>query len=104
MFIALVFVALLQSAGSNHHAGTINIWLIRSRKTQSKIPKSPPAYFFISSSTAEVIALIPVRRVGSGCGSNKLECSDGKGLPDFMAASTLEGSTAPSQNMNAGIL
>jgi hypothetical protein len=30
-------------------------------------------YFFINSSTAVVIALIPVRRVGSGNGSNKLE-------------------------------
>jgi hypothetical protein len=28
----------------------------------------PAAYFFINSSTAVVIALIPVRRVGSGSG------------------------------------
>lgn len=60
-------------------------------------------YFFINSITAVVIALIPVRRVGSGSGSNKLECSDGRGFPDFLAASTLAGSTAPNQNMKAGI-
>lgn len=60
-------------------------------------------YFFINSSTAVVIALIPVRRVGSGSGSNKLECSEGSVLPDFLAASTRAGSTAPSQNMKAGI-
>ena len=60
-------------------------------------------YFFINSSTAAVIARTPVRRVGSGSGSNRLECSDGKGLPDFRLASTLDGSIAPSQNMKAGI-
>src|ERR1051326_4206777 len=50
-------------------------------------------HFFINSSTAAVIALTPVRKVGSGKGSNKLECSDGRGLPDFLLASTLAGST-----------
>jgi len=60
-------------------------------------------HFFINSSTAVVIALIPVRRVGSGSGSNKLECRDGRGFPDFLLASTLDGSIAPSQNMKAGI-
>src|SRR2546426_8818637 len=68
-----------------------------------RLKSVPLTYFFISSSTAAVIPLIPVRRVGSGSGSNKLECSDGSGLPDFLAASTLAGSTAPNQNMNAGI-
>jgi hypothetical protein len=32
-----------------------------------------PGYFFINSSTAVVIAFIPVRKVGSGNGSNRLE-------------------------------
>jgi hypothetical protein len=59
--------------------------------------------FFINSSTALVIALTPVRNVGSGSGSNKLECSEGNGLPDFLLASTRAGSTAPSQNMHEGI-
>ena len=68
-------------------------------------PKTPgsKSHFFINSSTAVVIALIPVRKVGSGCGSNKLECNEGRGFPDFAAAATLAGSTAPNQNMKAGI-
>ena len=44
------------------------------------------------------MALTPVRKVGSGNGSNKLECSDGRGLPDSLLAFTLAGSIAPSQN------
>src|SRR5215510_4962826 len=61
-------------------------------------------YFFVNSKTAAVIAFTPVRSVGSGSGWNRLECSDGKGLPDFLAASTFAGSTAPSQNMHEGIV
>ena len=61
-------------------------------------------YFFINSSTAEVIALTPVRKVGSGSGSNRLECRDGRGFPDFLLASTLAGSIAPSQNIQEGIV
>jgi hypothetical protein len=41
--------------------------------------------------------LTPVRNVGSGSGWNKLECNEGSGLPDFLLASTLAGSIAPSQ-------
>ena len=62
-----------------------------------KLKSVPLDYFFISSSTAAVIALTPVRNVGSGSGWNKLEWSEGSGLPDFLLASTLAGSIAPSQ-------
>src|SRR5438132_9719779 len=35
-------------------------------------------YFFISSSTTPVMAFMPVRRVGSGEGANRLECKEGR--------------------------
>ena len=63
-----------------------------------------PCYCFINSNTAAVIALMPVRNVGSGRGWNKLECSEGSGLPDCRLAATFAGSTAPSQNITLGIL
>ena len=62
-----------------------------------RLKSVPLRYFFNNSSTAAVIALTPVRNVGSGNGWNKLEWSDGSGLPDFRLASTLAGSIAPSQ-------
>lgn len=62
-----------------------------------RLKSVPQIYFFINSNTAAVIALTPVRNVGSGSGWNKLECSDGNGLPDFLLASTLAGSIAPNQ-------
>jgi hypothetical protein len=37
------------------------------------LEKTGSAYFFIKSSTAAVIATIPVRIVGSGTGANLLE-------------------------------
>src|SRR5512138_1636478 len=52
-------------------------------------------YFFINSSTTDVMAFTPVLRVGSGTGANKLECKEGSGLPDCLLAATLTGSTAP---------
>jgi putative ABC transport system permease protein len=61
------------------------------------------SYFFIKSSTAEVIAFIPVRRVDSGTGANSGECNDGSGAPVSLFAFTFDGSTAPSQNIAAGI-
>jgi len=53
-------------------------------------------YFFIKSSTAAVIATIPVRIVGSGTGANLLECKLGRGdAPGFFESAILDGSTAP---------
>jgi len=53
-------------------------------------------YFFIRSSTAAVIATIPVRIVGSGRGANLLECKLGSGdAPGFFDSAILVGSTAP---------
>src|SRR5262245_51679954 len=60
-------------------------------------------YFFINSSTTEVIAFTPVLSVGSGSGANKLECNDGRGLPDCLLAATRAGSTAPKLNSKLGI-
>jgi hypothetical protein len=52
----------------------------------------PLDYFFINSSTAAVMALTPVRNVGSGNGWNKLEWSEG--AADFRLAS-LAGADSP---------
>ena len=69
-----------------------------------KEPDCPPVailgfaenYFFIRSSTAAVIATIPVRIVGSGTGANLLECKLGSGdAPGFFDSAILVGSTAP---------
>jgi hypothetical protein len=60
-------------------------------------------YFFIKSSTALVMAMSPVRMVGSGTGANLLECKLGNGVPVFLLSAAFAGSTAPTLNMNAGI-
>src|SRR4051812_42869651 len=62
-----------------------------------------PSYFFIRSSTALVIPMIPVRIVGSGTGANLLECRLGNGVPLFLLSAAFAGSTAPTLNINAGI-
>lgn len=62
------------------------------------------SYFFINSSTAKVMALTPVRSVGSGNGANKAECSEGNGLPVCLLSFTLSGSAAPSQKAVVGIV
>jgi hypothetical protein len=41
------------------------------------------SYFFINSITARVMALTPVRIVGSGTGQNGAECREGSGTPVF---------------------
>src|SRR5437763_10402121 len=61
------------------------------------------AYFFMSSSTTEVMALTPVRSVGSGNGSNRAECSDGNGVPVSLLRFIFAGSTAPNQKSVEGI-
>src|SRR5438128_6328853 len=61
-------------------------------------------YFFIRSSTAAVIATIPVRIVGSGTGANLLECKLGSGdAPGFFDSAIFAGSTAPTWKSTAGI-
>src|SRR2546422_4303901 len=60
-------------------------------------------HFFINSSTAAVIALTPVRIVGSGKGAKSAECSDGSGVPVSLLSLTFGGSTAPSQKIVVGI-
>src|SRR5436853_6376294 len=61
-------------------------------------------YFFVSSSTAAVIATIPVRIVGSGTGANLLECKLGSGdAPGFFDSAIFAGSTAPTWKSTAGI-
>jgi hypothetical protein len=69
-----------------------------------KEPDCPPVailgfaedYFFIRSSTAAVIATMPVRIVGSGTGANLLECRVGSGAaPGFFDSANFAGSTAP---------
>ena len=53
-------------------------------------------YFFIKSRTALVIAITPVRIVGSGKGANLLECKLGNGAaPGFLEAAIFSGATAP---------
>src|SRR5882724_4089275 len=59
--------------------------------------------FFINSNTAEVIALTPVRSVGSGNGANNAECSEGKGVPVARLCFTFSGSTAPREKSTEGI-
>src|SRR5207237_3676911 len=60
-------------------------------------------YFFIKSSTATVIATIPVRIVGSGIGANLLECKLGNGVaPGFFDSAIFCGSTAPTWKSTAG--
>src|SRR4029077_13833927 len=61
-------------------------------------------YFFIRSSTAAVIATMPVRIVGSGTGANLLECRVGSGaVPGFFDSANFAGSTAPTWKLTAGI-
>jgi hypothetical protein len=72
------------------------------RRTPRRVA-SLPGYFFISSSTAFVIPINPVRIVGSGTGANLLECKLGRGAPVFLLSAAFAGSTAPTLNMNAGI-
>jgi len=52
-------------------------------------------YFFISSSTASVMATTPSLIVGSGTGANLLECKLGSGAPVFSLSAIFAGSTAP---------
>ena len=52
-------------------------------------------YFFINSSTALVIPIIPTRIVGSGTGANLLECKLGRSMPFFLLSAIFAGSTAP---------
>ena len=49
------------------------------------------AYFFINSSTAAVIPIIPVRIVGSGTGANLLECRVGNSFPAFLNSAIFAG-------------
>lgn len=59
-------------------------------------PKRVSRYFFIKSRTALVIAIMPVRMVGSGTGANLLECRLGSGsAPGFFEAAILSGATPP---------
>src|SRR5437588_12958383 len=61
-------------------------------------------YFFIRSSTAAVMATVPVRIVGSGTGANLLECKLGGGdAPGFFDSAIFAGSTAPTWKSTAGI-
>ena len=52
-------------------------------------------YFFINSSTALVIPMIPTRIVGSGTGANLLECRVGNSFPACLYSAIFAGSTAP---------
>jgi hypothetical protein len=53
---------------------------------------------------ASVIAVIPVRRVGSGNGAKNGECGEGSATPVRSLSTTFAGSYAPSQKITAGIL
>src|SRR5947207_8419791 len=65
----------------------------RYRQTCARVGEN---HFFIRSSTAAVIATIPVRIVGSGTGANLLECKLGSGdAPGFFDSAIFAGSTAP---------
>src|SRR6185503_12157054 len=72
--------------------------ICRIHKISCKSCKScnPVYYFFINSSTAEVIALTPVLNVGSGTGAKSAEWRPGNGTPDSRLCLTLAGSEAPS--------
>src|SRR6266567_5654963 len=59
--------------------------------------------YFITSSTALVIPMMPTRIVGSGTGANLLEYRLGSGTPVFFDSATFAGSTAPTTNMSAGM-
>src|SRR6266705_3205561 len=102
-FAALLLFVLLLTFPFSSSKFSIVVSPIFAPLRENDLTRSRKDHFFINSSTAAVIALTPVRRVGSGSGSNRLECSDGSGLPDFRLASTLDGSIAPSQNMKDGI-
>src|SRR6185369_18004546 len=65
---------------------------------------NPVYYFFINSSTAEVVAFTPVLSVGSGTGANRAEWRPGSATPDSRLAFTFAGSDAPSQIIVAGML
>ena len=57
-------------------------------------------HFFISSSTAAVIPITPVRIVGSGTGANLLECRVGNSFPVCLYSAIFAGSTAPNVKIN----
>lgn len=59
--------------------------------------------YFIKSSTALVMALTPVRRVGSGMGAHRAECTPGSGTPVRWLSANFSESTAPSVNWQMGI-
>ena len=61
------------------------------------------SHFFINSSTAVVIPIMPVRMVGSGTGANLLECRLGNSFPSFLYSAIFAGSTAPMWKSTAGI-
>src|ERR1700745_2902629 len=52
----------------------------------TSLARFPPHHFFIKSSTAPLIALTPVRTVGSGTGANSLECGPGSRVPFSLAS------------------
>lgn len=63
-----------------------------------------PDYFFIKSSTALVIAMMPVLIVGSGTGANLLECRLGSGgASGFLEAVIFSVATAPTWKSIAGM-
>jgi hypothetical protein len=65
----------------------------RCRPRQNRVSRN---HFFVKSNTAEVIATMPVRIVGSGTGANLLECRVGSGAaPGFFDSANFAGSTAP---------
>ena len=57
----------------------------------------------MSDSTTDAIAVTPVRRVGSGTGANRLECSDGSGAPVARLYASRYGAVAPPRKRTVGI-
>src|SRR5206468_5397547 len=55
-----------------------------------------------SPTTAAVIALTPVRRLGTGSGWYRDEWIEGSGSPFARAAATLSGGMVPRRNMKIG--
>ena len=57
-----------------------------------------------SAIAASVMAVTPVRRVGSGDGAKNGECAEGSATPVRSLSATFAGSYAPSQKMTAGMV
>src|SRR5205814_9593607 len=67
-------------------------------------PVSSSDYFFIKSSTAAVMATMPVRIVGSGIGANLLECKLGNGAaPGFLDSAILDRKSTRLNSSHLGI-